>query len=130
MLTRVDAKTNQVTDSIEVGPQPRFLTFGAGAIWTLNQGDGTISRVDTKTHKLAATVEAGIPDREVKSLSALAASGPPSFRSRSRKSIPGRTKWSGNGSGPGGDSIRAAHGSVWLSNLRDHNIWRIDPKTL
>ena len=30
LLTRVDAKTNAVTDKIEVGPGPRFLTFGAG----------------------------------------------------------------------------------------------------
>jgi virginiamycin B lyase len=32
--------------------------------------------------------------------------------------------------GEGGDSIRAGHGSVWLSNLRAHTIWRLDPKRL
>jgi hypothetical protein len=31
--------------------------------------------------------------------------------------------------GDGGDSIRAGHDSVFLSNLRAHNVWRIDPKT-
>ena len=31
VLTRVDAKTNQVTDTIPVGPMPRFITTGAGA---------------------------------------------------------------------------------------------------
>ena len=28
--------------------------------------------------------------------------------------------------GEGGDSIRVAHGSVWLSNLSAKNVWRID----
>jgi virginiamycin B lyase len=35
-------------------------------------------------------------------------------------------QWEGNG----GDSIRVAHGSIFLSNLRQHNVWRIDPKGL
>ena len=30
--------------------------------------------------------------------------------------------------GPGGDSIRVAHGSVWLSNLREGNVWRLSAK--
>ena len=42
VITRVDAKTNTVTDTIAVGPVPRFLTAGAAAVWTLNQGDGTV----------------------------------------------------------------------------------------
>src|SRR6185436_1221007 len=61
VVTRVDAKTNQVTATIEVGPKPRFLTFGAGSVWTLNQGDGTVSRVDAKTNKVVATIELGAP---------------------------------------------------------------------
>jgi virginiamycin B lyase len=32
--------------------------------------------------------------------------------------------------GAGGDSIRVAFGSVWLSNLREQNLWRIDLKTM
>ena len=32
--------------------------------------------------------------------------------------------------GPGGDAILFAHGSVWLSNLREQNIWRLDPAKL
>ena len=30
-------------------------------MWTINQGDGSISRVDIKTNKVVATIEAGIP---------------------------------------------------------------------
>jgi virginiamycin B lyase len=32
--------------------------------------------------------------------------------------------------GPGGDAVRFGHGSVWLSNLRAANVWRIDPKRI
>jgi hypothetical protein len=28
--------------------------------------------------------------------------------------------------GAGGDSVRAGHGSTWLSNLHERNLWRID----
>jgi virginiamycin B lyase len=57
----VDASSGKVLDSIPVGPRPRFLTAGAGSIWTLNQGDGTISRVDWKNRKVIATIQVGIP---------------------------------------------------------------------
>jgi len=51
VVTRVDAKTNK-SPTHPVGPKPRFITAGAGSVWTLNQGDGTVSRVDTKSRKL------------------------------------------------------------------------------
>ena len=60
-LTRVHPKRNKVTATIQTGPRPRFLTAGAGCIWTLNQGDGTVSRVDAKTAKMTASVEVGVP---------------------------------------------------------------------
>ena len=44
-----------------MGAKPRFLTAGGGSIWTLNQGDGSVSRVDEKSMKVLASVPAGIP---------------------------------------------------------------------
>ena len=32
--------------------------------------------------------------------------------------------------GPGGDAVRVGLGSVWLSNLRQGNVWRLDPKRI
>jgi YVTN family beta-propeller protein len=128
MLTRVDAKTNKVTDAIPVGPAPRFETFGAGAVWTLNQGDGTISRVDTKTRKVVATVEAGIPGSGGEIAFGLGRIWATVFQIPISEIDPGTNKVVRQWVGEGGDSIRAGHGSVWLSNLRAHNIWRIDPK--
>jgi virginiamycin B lyase len=127
-LTRVDAKTNQVTDTIETGPGPRFETYGTGSIWTLNQGDGTVSRVDTKTRKVVATVEAGIPGTGGEIAFGFGHVWATVFTIPISEIDPETNKVIRQWTGAGGDSIRAGHDSVWLSNLRDHNVWRIDPK--
>lgn len=56
VLTAVDASTGKVLESVCVGPKPRFLTSGAGSIWTLNQGDGSVSRVDEKSRMVIANI--------------------------------------------------------------------------
>jgi len=127
-LTRVDAKTNQVTATITVGPGPRFLAVGAGSIWTLNQGDGTVSRVDGKTGKVIATIEAGIPGSggEIAfgegHVWATIPQIPISEIDPATNAVV--KQWVG----AGGDSIRVGHGSVWLSNLREQNVWRFSTK--
>ncbi|WP_322938544.1 NHL repeat-containing protein [Nocardioides bizhenqiangii] len=35
--------------SIAVGPDPRFLDVGFGAVWVMNQGDGSVTRIDART---------------------------------------------------------------------------------
>jgi YVTN family beta-propeller protein len=127
MLTRVDAKTNKVTDSISVGTGPRFETFGGGAVWTLNQGDGTISRVDVATRKVAATIEAGIPGNGGEIAYGLGHVWATLFQIPISEIDPATNQVIRQWVGEGGDSIRAGHGSVWLSNLRAHTVWRIDP---
>jgi virginiamycin B lyase len=128
ILTRVDAKTNKVTDSIPVGSGPRFQTFGAGSVWTLNQGDGTISRVDTKSRKVIATVGVGIPGSGGEIAFGLGRVWATVFQIPISEIDPETNRVVSQWIGDGGDSIRAGHGSVWLSNLRAHTIWRIDPK--
>ncbi|MCU1260740.1 MAG: hypothetical protein JWO80_3625 [Bryobacterales bacterium] len=130
LLTRVDVKTNKVTDSIAVGPQPRFLTFGAGAIWTLNQGDGTVSRVDTKTAKLVASIEVGVPGGGGEIAFGMGHVWATVFQIPLSEIDPQTNKVVRQWVGAGGDSVRVAHGSIWLSNLREQNVWRIDPKQL
>lgn len=129
-LTRVDANTNQVTDSIAVGPGPRFETFGGGAIWTLNQGDGSISRVETKSRKVVATIGAGISGPGGEIAWGLGHVWATLFQIPITEVDPVTNKVVRQWVGEGGDSIRAGHGSVFLSNLRAHTVWRIDPKQL
>ncbi len=125
VLTAVDANTGEVLDSISIGPQPRFLTTGGGSIWTLNQGDGTISRVDEKSRRVVATIAAGIPG----------AGGDIGYGTDSVWStvfdIPlTRVDTTTNTVvkqwvGPGGDSLRAGFGSVWITDYRKGSISRI-----
>jgi YVTN family beta-propeller protein len=124
LLTRVDPKTNRVSDTIEVGPGPRFLTAGAGSVWTLNQGDGTVSRVDAKTRKVLANIEAGIPGGGGEIAFGAGHVWATIFQIPITEIDPEKNAVVKQWAGPGGDSIRVGHGSVWLSNLRDQNVWR------
>ena len=130
VVTRVDPKTNAVTDTIEVGPKPRFLTAGAGSVWTLNQGDGTVSRVDTKSKKVVATIECGIPGTGGELAFGDGAVWATVFQIPITRIDAATNAVTKQWAGPGGDSIRVAFGSVWLSNLREQNLWRIDLKTM
>jgi virginiamycin B lyase len=124
LLTKVDPKTNQVIATIEVGPGPRFLTAGAGSIWTMNQGDGSVSRVDAKTNKLLANIEAGIPGSGGEIAFGAGRVWATAFQIPVTEIDPEKNAVVKQWFGPGGDSIRVGHGSVWLSNLREQNVWR------
>ena len=130
VVTRVDVKTNAATDTIPVGPGPRFLTAGAGSVWTLNQGDGTVSRVDLKTRKVVATIEAGLPGTGGELAFGDGYVWATVFQIPLSKIDPGTNSVVKQWVGAGGDSVRVGHGSLWLSNLREGHVWRIDLKTL
>ena len=127
-LTRVNAQTNVIEHTIPVGPKPRFLTVGEGGVWTLNQGDGSISRVDPKTNKVVATIEAGIPGNGGEISAGEGSVWATSFEYPLTRIDPATNKVAQQFFGEGGDSIRVGLGSVWLTNIRAGNIWRIDPK--
>ena len=128
MLTGVDPKTNKVIHSVQVGPGPRFLTTGAGSVWTLNQGDGTVSRVDAKTGKLIANIEVGVPGTGGEIAFGEGHVWATVFEIPISEIDPATNTVVKQWFGPGGDSIRVAHGSVWLSNLREGNVWRFSPR--
>jgi virginiamycin B lyase len=125
VLTAVNASTGGVIATIPVGPKPRFLTASPGFIWTLNQGDGTVTRVDARNKKVTATVKVGIP-------------GPggdiawgagfiwTSVFKVPLTAIDGKTgkvvrQWVG----PGGDSLRFGHDSIWLTDYKQGTLSRI-----
>jgi streptogramin lyase len=126
-VIRVDPATNLVTDRIEVGPRPRFSTAGGGAIWTLNQGDGTVSRIDVKSRKLITNIDIGAPGGGEIAFGE-GAVWVTQFEIPLTQIDPETNKVVKQWFGPGGDAVRVGHGSVWLSNLREQNVWRLDPK--
>lgn len=130
LLTRIDPQTNLVVETIKVGPAPRFLAVGMGAVWTLNQGDGSISRVDLATNKVVATIQAGIPGGGGEIACGEGSVWATSFDYPITRIDPATNSVVQQFFGPGGDSIRVGLGSVWLSNLRAGNVWRIDPRRI
>lgn len=130
VLTRVNARTNVVEETIPVGPRPRFLAVGEGSVWTINQGDGTISRVDVKTNKVVATIEAGIPGGGGEIAVGDGSVWVTSFEYPITRIDAATNKVVQQFYGDGGDAIRFGLGSVWLSNLRAANVWRLDPKRI
>jgi virginiamycin B lyase len=130
VVTRVNAHTNVIEKTIPVGPKPRFLAVGAGAVWTINQGDGTISRIDVKTNAVVATIDAGIPGPGGEIAVGEGSVWATSFEYPITRIDPSTNRVAQQFYGPGGDSIRVGHGSVWLSNLRQGNVWRLDPRRI
>jgi len=125
-LTVVDATTGAVQSSAQTGPGPRFLTAGAGAVWTLNQGDGTLTRIDTGAAKLVETIALHTPGH----------GGDIGFGSGIVWTTMQRMPLSLVGVGPGarvcqwtgagGDSLGLGHGSLWLTDYHAGNVLRID----
>jgi streptogramin lyase len=124
-VTAVDPVAGDPVVSIDTGPEPRFLAAGYGAIWTLNQGDGTLSRIDARSKLLTATVQLDTPgpggDIAVgggmvwTTVRGVPLSAVDAYTAKVR------CQWFGNG----GDSVGVAHGSIWLINCRAGEISRI-----
>lgn len=124
-LVRVDPETNQVTGLTAVGPKPRFLTVGEGSVWVLNQGDGTIARVDAATGKLLAIIPAGIPGQGGEIAYGGGSVWATVFGYPITRIDPATNKVVAQWTGKGGDSIRYAHGSLWLTFLTGAKVWRL-----
>lgn len=126
-LVQIDPKTNSVVKTIPTGKNPRFITYGDGSVWTLNQGDGTISRIDVKTAKNVANIAAGIPGFGGEITFGFHSAWATLFGFPITRVDAETNKVVAQWKGPGGDSIRAAHGSIWLTNYKTGDVWRLAP---
>ncbi len=127
-LARVNPRTNVVEQLIATGAKPRFLTVGFGSVWTLNQQNGDVTRIDAKTNKVLATIPVGVPGGGGEIAAGEGAVWITAFEFPLSKIDPEQNKVVRQYAGPGGDAVRAGLGSIWLSNLREGNLWRIHPR--
>jgi YVTN family beta-propeller protein len=128
LVTRVDPRTNLIVETIAVGKSPRFLAVGEGAVWVLNQGDGTVSRIDPKTNKVVATIDVGMPGPGGDIAAGEGSVWVTSYDFPLSRIDPSINRVAQQFVGPGGDAVRVGPGAVWLSNGREQNVWRIDPR--
>lgn len=123
-VTGIDATSGKTTATVVTGPHPRFLTVGAGAVWTLNQGDGTLTRVDSRSRQ-TATISLDTPGH----------GGDITFGDgkiwTSMMKVPlslidaGGNRLMCQWAGPGGDALNIGHGSLWLTDYHAGTIERI-----
>jgi len=126
VLTAVDAATGTVLTAAQTGPGPRFLTAGAGAVWTLNQGDGTLTRIDVGTATPLQTISLHTPGH----------GGDIGFGFGMIWTTMQKMPLSLTGVGPsarvcqwrgaGGDSLGLGQGSVWLTDYNAGDLLRIN----
>ncbi len=57
-IIQVDGKTGQIVASIPTHSNPRFIAASPDSVWVLNQGDGSVQRVDPKHSAVSITIEA------------------------------------------------------------------------
>lgn len=129
-VTVVDPTTSKVVEHIVVGKSPRFVTTGAGAIWTLNQGEGDVSRIDVAARRPALTLPLHTPGPGG-DIAYGAGRVWTTMMKTPLTAIDAATstvlcQWTGEG----GDSLSVGHGAVWLTNLHAGTVSRIPLKDL
>jgi virginiamycin B lyase len=123
-VTGIDAASGKTVATVVTGPSPRFLTVGAGAVWTLNQGDGTLTRVDPLSRR-TATISLGTPGHG----GDIAFSDGKIWTSMMKVPLSlidaGLNRLVCQWVGPGGDALNIGHGSLWLTDYHAGTIERL-----
>ncbi|MCU1329316.1 MAG: hypothetical protein JWN34_4686 [Bryobacterales bacterium] len=130
-VLRINPVTNLIDKRIEVGAKPVALASGQGSIWVLCGKEGKLDRIDPKTDKVAKSIDLSVPD--VNGAMAfgegalwVTMTGFPLTRvdiSEVDKERVAQQFW-----GEGGGGILTSAGALYLSNLNNGTVTRIDPK--
>lgn len=124
-LFRIDPASNAIVQTTPLGQRPRFATSGEDSVWVLNQGDGTVQRIDGHSGLVTATIEAGLDGGGgdiasgggsvwiVTGTRTLAKVDPETNTIVNRLDVTGM-----------GDALRYGADSVWISG---ENIYRLKP---
>ena len=125
-VTAVDALTGAVLGTTRTGPGPRFLTSGAGSIWTLNQGDGTLTRIDIHTRQATQTIALGTPGHGGDITFAAGLVWTTMWKVPLSAVNSADSKLLCQWTGPGGDSLGIGHDAIWLTDYHGGTISRLE----
>jgi virginiamycin B lyase len=128
LISVIHPATNKVIAEIHVDKSPRFMAAGEGYVWTLNQGRGTVTKIDPRTMRVVATIEVGIPGTGGDIAAGEGAVWVTIHTIPVIRIDPVTNKVTAQFVGLGGDAMRVGHGYVWLSNGRQHTVWRFLPQ--
>jgi streptogramin lyase len=124
-VTSVDATTGKVLKHFATGRHPRFATTGGGAVWTVGQGDGSLSRIDVAGQQPVLTLQLHTPGvggdityADGRIWTTLMKT-PLTIVDAARSVV--LCQWKG----PGGDAIGVGYGTIWLTNYSAGTVSRI-----
>jgi DNA-binding beta-propeller fold protein YncE len=58
-LSRIDPRTNSITETFPLAGDPVGVAVGAGAVWVANAGSRSVIKVDPKEHRPPETIKIG-----------------------------------------------------------------------
>jgi len=130
-VLRVNPATSLVDNSIDVSGKPEAIAIGETSIWVLCGKDGKVDRIDPKTNKVSKTIDLMVPNVEggiaIGDGSVwVTMTGFPLTRIDPATETVAQQFY-----GEGGGAIQFSTGqssAIWLSNLNNGTLWRIDPK--
>ncbi len=126
-VVRLDATSGSVVAEIPVGRGSRFTAVGGGAVWVLNQSDGTVSRIDPGTNTVVATIPVSARPVEGGDM----AFGGGFAWARVSDSLVAQIDPATNtvvrrlGESAGSGSVAADDKAVWISAHDVHTLWRV-----
>lgn len=127
-LLPVDAASGALIDVVRTGPGPRFLAAGGDSVWTLNQGDGSLSRVVVAQRREQSRTALGTPGHggDIAVGAGVVWTTMAGTPLTATDAANGRVlrQWVG----AGGDSIGFGHGALWLTDYHHGTIARIRPE--
>jgi peptide/nickel transport system substrate-binding protein len=127
LLSRLDARTSRVVETIDPGAGLAALAVGPDAVWFTDSEANTVTRVDPSGY-LSPIAVRGRPSAIAAGAGAVWVAA---FDDDAVVRIDPRTrevtKTIPVGAAPGGIAVGA--GSVWVANSRDGTVTRIDPVT-
>ncbi len=125
-VTVVDADRGSVLGTISTGPKPRFLDAGQGSVWTLNQGDGTLTRIDTQSRRADGASSLRTPGHggDIRFAHGIVWTTMIKVPLSATDGTTGRVlcQWFG----PGGDSLGISRDAIWLTDYTAGDVYRFD----
>src|SRR5215469_1318945 len=128
-LYRVNPQTAVVEKHIDVSANPGAVAFGENSLWALCLKEGKVERIDPKANKVTKTIDLEIPGSTRGGIAVgggavwITLDGFPLTKIDAASERVVQQFW-----GAGGGAIQFAFNAIWLSNLKEGTLWRIDPR--
>ena len=135
-VIRIDPRTNQAVNRIDVPGKPASIAAGEGSVWVLCQAEGKVVRIDPKTNKVISTIELALPNTEGTiafgegSVWTSHVGFPITRIHPGSADKPGSEKIMQQFHGDSGGSVHVGLKSVWLIDRKLGKVTRFDPKRI